>query len=270
MRKVLFVSGAVVILLIIGTVIVHLCCSASGDRGCVIRLWAEILGAIGSFGAVIIALYKEPIWAIINAPRLEMNVGNDGPFCSIENTMSGGGDEIGKFIEICGKITNCGMSAANKCQVTCEEIYTLGADGKYSASDKHQFRPMSFKWSDTDSKELDIPNELHGYIKLAEIRARGSELGGETGEKSNGKKNSKLYIVVSIPDKTVKGKCIELEPDCNKVILPLELFCAGTKPRKKFVKIIWEGKSIADYITDHKKLAVLPVADDSDELPKRG
>lgn len=271
MRKTLNISIGIVTVVIIMSCTAHLYYTSPESRGTVIKGWATCIGSFGSFVAVIVALYKDTLLAWMNAPDLRMKVGNQRPLCTVENSMAGGSTkETGQYVEICAVISNVGVHEARRCRIICEELYTTGADGKYSPSDEHQFRPYSFPWSETKSScDVDIANGMKEYVKLAEIRTPASELGDESEAKGTEKNSAKTFLVICLPNKSARNKYIELEPDCKSVIIPIQLVCAGAKPRLKFVKIIWNGKAIKDYIKDHKKLAVIEVDPSSKELPKK-
>lgn len=270
MRKMLRIMIAVVLLICgvgLGT---HIALSPSTDWRDIIRTWAMCASAIGSCGAVVIALFKDSMLAMINAPNLDLDVSNIAPYCTIENAMAGGSSkESGKFVEICAKVVNNGINPAVKCRVVCDAIYTMGADGKFSASTEHMFRPVTFSWSGTSSCDIDIASGLPGYVKIAEIRTRDSELGDESDPSVHKKTVEKPYMVVCLPDKSKRGKNVEFDVDCKNIILPVQLVCAGGKPKQKYVKIVWNGKTIGDYIKDQKKLAVIDIDASSEELPKK-
>lgn len=268
MRKIAGIMLIITVVVVAAGVAIHLCLTPLTEWRDVVRTWAVCVSAAGSLGAVIVALFKETLLAKLNAPSLDLDVSNTQPYCLVENAMAGGSSkESGKYIEICAGIKNIGLNSATKCRVICEEIYTMGADEKYSASPEHKFRPTAFPWAGATSCDVDIANGLPSYVTIAEIRTRASELGAGSDPGSSRKTVERPYIVVCLPDKVKRGKYIEFEFDCKSVILPIQLVCAGERPKRKYIKIVWNGKTINDYITDHKKLAVLDVKPDSDELP---
>lgn len=196
MRKTLNISIGIATVVIIMSCAAHLYYTSPESRGAVIKGWATCIGSFGSFVAVIVALYKDTLLAWMNAPDLQMKVGNQRPLCTVENSMAGGSTkETGQYVEICAVISNVGVHEARRCRIICEELYTTGADGKYSPSDEHQFRPYSFPWSETKSScDVDIANGMKEYVKLAEIRTPASELGDESEAKGTEKILPKHFL----------------------------------------------------------------------------
>lgn len=176
--------------------------------------------------------------------------------CVIENVEAGtSGKE--EFVDICCKIENTGGSLAEKCRIVCEEILTLGADKKFSASDENKFRPLSFTWIGEKKTELDISVSDYGYFKLAEIRTRSSEL-GKAPDVGSTAGSLTPYLVVCLPSRTVKNQYIQFDDD-KSIIIHFRIACVGGMAKERYVQIVWEGKSIADFRKHPEKLAVTDV-----------
>ena len=188
--------------------------------------------------------------------ELDLYVSNASPMCVIENVEAGtSGKE--EFVDICCKIENTGGSLAEKCRIVCEEILTLGADKKFSASDENKFRPLSFTWIGEKKTELDISVSDYGYFKLAEIRTRSSEL-GKAPDVGSTAGSLTPYLVVCLPSRTVKNQYIQFDDD-KSIIIHFRMACVGGMAKERYVQIVWEGKSIADFRKHPEKLAVTDV-----------
>lgn len=259
MKKFLFWSGLLFIMVIICICILHVSFwSNPATRNKTLEVWLVGFGSIGSFGAVVIALYLEPIKKFFLKPELDLKVSNASPMCIIENIEAGAsGNE--EFVDICCKIENTGGSAADKCRMVCEEILTLGADKKFSVSDENKFRPLFFTWIGDKKTELDIAASDYGYFKFAEIRTRSSEL-GKAPDIGSVTGSLTPYLVVCLPSRTVKNQYIQFDDD-KSIIVHFRIACSGCVAKERYVQIVWEGKSIADFRKHPEKLAITDVTD---------
>ena len=259
MKKLFFWLGLILIfILVLGCCfhIFHWCDNGTRTTAC--QLWFTAFGSFGSFGAVVVALYLEPIKKFFLKPDLRMIIGNNAPLCIISNTeVAASRNE--EFIDICCKVINNGDVAADKCRVVCEEILTLGADKKYAVSEENKFRPQFFTWIGAGEKriETDIGESFYEYLKLAEIRTRSSELGKAS---NNGlSKTAKIpYVVVCLPSRKVKGQHMQFD-DESSIIIHLSIVGVGFKTVEKYIQIIWEGKTISEFHSHPEKLAIVDV-----------
>ena len=128
MNKLLIIIGIGAVLAVVGA-ISHLCCCESGSRLRIADMWLNGFSTLGSFGAVIVALYLDPIRRWLMKPRLHITVSNKSPWCEIEN-VDADAKKKEEFIDICCKVENVGGSTAKKSRLVCQSILTLGADKK--------------------------------------------------------------------------------------------------------------------------------------------
>jgi hypothetical protein len=268
MKKFLFWSGLGAVIITIFACIFHVYFQSDpNSRRATLEVWLTGFGAIGSFGAVVIALYSEPIKKFFLRPELNVRVLNTPPFCIIEK-VDAGALEKDEFVDICCMVENIGGATAEKCQIVCEEILTLGADKKYSVSEENRFRRLFFTWIGIGDKpiESDIAVADHGYFKLAEIRTKNSEL-GKASVGGVPSEFSQPFLVVCLPSRTVKSQFIQFEDD-KSIIIHFKIACVGLLAKERYVQIAWEGKSIADFKSHPEKLAITDVTSRISELRK--
>ena len=267
MKKFLFWFGLIFIIVIICVCCLHVSfVSDSQARSKILEVWLVGFGSIGSFGAVVVALYLEPIKKFFLKPELNLHVSNASPMCIIENVDAGASGKE-EFVDICCKIENTGGSSAEKCRVVCEEIMTLGADKKFSVSDENKFRPLFFTWIGEKKTELDIAASDYGYVKLAEIRTRSSEL-GKAPDVGSVAGSLTPYLVVCLPSRTVKNQYVQFDDD-KSIIIQFRIVCSGRTAKERYIQIVWEGKSIADFRKHPEKLAITDVTNSICTLRRR-
>lgn len=269
MKKIIFWLGlGLIVVLIICCALNVFYCDDPQNRDKRLELWLIGFGSIGSLGAVVTALYLEPIKKFFYKPNLNLFVSNLSPLCIIGNVDAGAaGNE--EFIDICGKVWNAGGSTAEKCRIVCEEILTPGADMKYSVSDDNRFRPLFFSWIGVGEKqiEMDIAVSDCGFFKLAEIRTRSSEL-GKAPDVGYASEISTPYLVVCLPNRTFKNQFIQFYDD-KSVIVHFRIASVGLTAKERYVQIVWGGKSIEDFKTHPEKLAITDVTSQIESLRRQ-
>lgn len=236
------------------------------DKIGLVSTWFAGIGAFGTVGSVIFAMFGADICKFLNSPRLDLEVSNLYPHADI-GAASIPGKESEECIEICADVKNIGASMAKECQVYCEKIYTEGADGKYTVNEKLRFRPITFNWIDGCTgkcDKVDISMSLHRFVRLVEIR---NEDAGEFAKAPDpnavgpNQVAASPCIFVCLPDRYRQNQYIKIERTCKSIIIPISVVCVGKKSLTKYIKIKWDGEKIGDYRTNHEKLAASPVSE---------
>jgi hypothetical protein len=106
------------------------------------------LVAIGTFCAVIVALFNNFIWEKFRRPKLKVRILNEYPDCVLTKKQSG---EYSYFARVC--VENYGYSAARKVEVYINSMQKKDESGLFVEEEK--FEPINLRWSSIGGMYLD-------------------------------------------------------------------------------------------------------------------
>lgn len=195
----------------------------------IIHLLPAWLSAIGTVGAVLVALFLKPILNYINRPKIEIVYNNEPPFYEIrEDEANSSSIDKRLVVRVC--ITNCGKYTAEHAVVNIDEYYSKRTkDDTYV---KKSFTPRQFR--DCNNAKLSVIAPcLKYYIDIAIIQKFQDIIAD--GEKGSSKQNYKLYLLG-------EGKVEKLGR--GTFIIPLKFYSSRTDMIIKYMYVYWESDSL--------------------------
>lgn len=110
---------------------------------------AQWVGGIATSAAVIVALFKDPIFRYFRQPRLTVRLLPESPDCLLSpftaRDKNGAVKWTGQSYWLRLWIQNEGVDPAAQVQVFISKLYRRGADGKFAVVSA--FPPMNLRWS---------------------------------------------------------------------------------------------------------------------------
>lgn len=217
-------------------------------------LAASWFTAVGTLGAVVFAMFSAALKRWVNSPKLTFHISEAIPNC---NLVSGCNPQVGNrsfdFIEGCGYVQNSKRYCAKSCQVMCDEIFVLDADGRKFCQFK-KIRPRQFPWVDAEEGAhipIDIPQSLHRYVKVFEIKNVKEIPSAPFGPVASHSQNATQIVVCLMIGKDY----IRIPSEYRSIILPIVITSSGMKPINEYIRVDWKGGSVKE-ISDPGKLKV--------------
>lgn len=196
------------------------------------------LSAIGTVGAVLVALFHKQYRNWRNRPKLDITCGKGTPYIEeFEYNIDSSTKE--KEIRIRLRVDNTGKYTADHCMVN--------VDGYYKKRDKDEsfvktdLTPVQIRDYRNNSLSYVVPKLVY-YLDLAVIRKA-----DEMSRSDDGNKSKQFYKLFLLADRATLrlGKGI--------FIIPVKLFCPRIESIVKYVKIYWVSD---DYSTDLNDFSV--------------
>jgi hypothetical protein len=111
---------------------------------------AQWFGAVGTIGAVLVALFKDPLLAWRRKPRLDVTCTKESPLtCKVPYLVTSTGNEnvlwAGECYWVRAMVKNSGKTRAERVQVYASRLARLGADNKFE--NVSTFLPLNMRWA---------------------------------------------------------------------------------------------------------------------------
>lgn len=194
-----------------------------------IGLWIQIVLAVITLFAVLVALFQEKLKSLFNQASLDLKINQQPPDChQIDLTNSQTGQLLCKSIYIRIKISNNSKNTANNTEIMLSSFWKINKNGERKVI-KH-FLPMNLVWSHFQPRRttVHIPKDLFRHCDF-----------GYFAPLNNGKTMLKL-------DTMVQPNCVSggIVPNILKPgDYEFELLLSGdnVKPQKKRWKLSFDG-----------------------------
>ena len=213
------------------------------------ELWSNIipawLSAIGTFGAVLFAIFGKAIVQWWNRPKIKIIFENKEPY--IETLKSMPNSSItDKEIRIRVRIKNEGKYTASHCIVNINQYYSKRKDD--DTYYKKEFAPIQIRDYQNKSLEYIAPNIDYYYLDIASIRQS-----DEIGMSDSGTRPHQFYKLFIIG-----GNKRPLQLGKGTFIIPININSPNMKSYTAFLKIYWNSN---DYTTEQKNFTASNISE---------
>ena len=208
------------------------------------------LTAIGTVGAVLVALFYKPLLSWWNRPKIKIQYKDTPPFRDeIEDSSSSSTPTKRMVIRVC--VTNSGKYTVEHAVLNIDEYYAKRKDGKYV---QKLFTPRQFKDCNNAKFNVVAP-QLKYYLDIALIQKFQDIISdGESGQR---KQNYKLYLLG-------EGKTEQL--GTGTFVVPLKFYSSRTDSKVVYLSLFWESD---DYVFTKDCFEVKIISSNEfEELPK--
>lgn len=193
----------------------------------VFKILPDWLTAIGTLGAVLVALFWNPIRKWWNRPQINISIANEEPFVEIVSKDSINSSSVDKNMVIRVCITNKGKYTADYAALNVDEyLKKRDADSGYV---RKVFTPKQFK--DCNNAKLSmIAPHLKYYVDIASVQKfQGMASANEKGE------SKQFYKLFLLGD----GKSLQLGK--GDFIIPLKFYSSRSGVSVAYLKILWDN-----------------------------
>jgi hypothetical protein len=191
------------------------------------KILPDWLTAIGTMGAVLVALFWNPIRKWWNRPQINISIANEEPFVEIVSKDSINSSSVDKNMVIRVCITNKGKYTADYAALNVDEyLKKRDADSGYV---RKVFTPKQFK--DCNNAKLSvIAPHLKYYVDIASVQKfQGMASANEKGE------SKQFYKLFLLGD----GKSLQLGR--GDFIIPLKFYSSRSGVSVAYLKILWDN-----------------------------
>lgn len=193
----------------------------------IFKILPDWLTAIGTLGAVLVALFWNPIRKWWNRPQINISIANEEPFVEIVSKDSINSSSVDKNMVIRVCITNKGKYTADYAALNVDEyLKKRDADSGYV---RKVFTPKQFK--DCNNAKLSvIAPYLKYYVDIASVQKfQGMASANEKGE------SKQFYKLFLLGD----GKSLQLGK--GDFIIPLKFYSSRSGVSVAYLKILWDN-----------------------------
>lgn len=193
----------------------------------IFKILPDWLTAIGTMGAVLVALFWNPIRKWWNRPQINISIANEEPFVEIVSKDSINSSSVDKDMVIRVCITNKGKYTADYAALNVDEyLKKRDADSGYV---RKVFTPKQFK--DCNNAKLSvIAPHLKYYVDIASVQKfQGMASANEKGE------SKQFYKLFLLGD----GKSLQLGK--GDFIIPLKFYSSRSGVYVAYLKILWDN-----------------------------
>lgn len=193
----------------------------------IFKILPDWLTAIGTMGAVLVALFWHPIRKWWNKPQINISIANEEPFVEIVSKDSINSSSVDKNMVIRVCITNKGKYTADYAALNVDEyLKKRDADSGYV---RKVFTPKQFK--DCNNAKLSvIAPHLKYYVDIASVQKfQGMASANEKGE------SKQFYKLFLLGD----GKSLQLGK--GDFIIPLKFYSSRSGVSVAYLKILWDN-----------------------------
>lgn len=189
----------------------------------------EWLTAIGTAGAVIIAVLSRPIRNWWNKPKIDISCTKKEP-CLVEKGGESSNSDNDKRLVMRIKVVNEGNYNATYSAIYVDSYYKKRTDGKYV---QKEFTPKQLR-DYKNSTPAVIASHLVYYFDVATLL----KIDNQTIEngKATVKQFYKLYLLGD-------GKTTELGR--GSYIIPIKFYCSNSETIVKYISIFWDGYELS-------------------------
>lgn len=217
----------------------------SYEKWSLIGMW---LGATGTCGTVVYALFGSMMKRWFNKPKLELHISDKFPHCTkVKKDSASASNSDLDVVEICASIVNAKKYCAQHSRVMCTGIYVLEANDKTFCS-YVELRPRQFQWIDVAPdrirNEIDIAQSVMHFVKIAEISKPQNEMTAN-GQRSSMTKPATITIAVPNPS-SPSSSYIRIPHEHKSVLIKVQVSCSGNTPECYNIRIDWKGSSVGE------------------------
>lgn len=194
--------------------------------------WQEVipnwLTAIGTVGAVVVALFQKPFSRWFNRPKIKVNCINQVPYTEVIaiNTDSSSKENE---LKIRVKVENEGKSSANHCIVNVDCYYEKRKNEESYV--KKEFAPILLRDYRNATPATIAPHLIY-YLDVAAIRK--TDQMSASDESSQFHQFYKLFIM---------GDKKPIELGKGTFIIPIKISAAYIKSSINYLKVYWDSDS---------------------------
>jgi len=187
------------------------------------------LTAIGTCGAVIVAILGKTIRNWFLRPKIEITCNQKEPCVSINQTETTSSDSD-KEMTLRIKLVNKGRTSALHSCLNIDSYYKTREDGKYYVN---YFIPIQMKLSTSTSNAIAPIIEYYYNIALIQKYDDQTSDGGE----GKAKQFYKLYLLT--------GGKTNMELGKGSFLIPIKFYASNTGVVVKIISIYWKGKDLS-------------------------
>lgn len=273
-RKFIFYSilGGVVLVLAVAAVLwlyvappASAVWSSNYSRFGVGQLLTQITLSLLTLAALCWSLCGNALKNFLHGPELRMVVNKDAVHCVLDNNLPAQG-ALGAgqpLLSIYAHIENLSKSVATECQLISNRVY-VSVDGKSFHAYK-RWQTASYRWLYAQKDKpytTEVRNSVEKYVRVITIvQQEKSFESSEPGGLQSGVINSAFvggaeknieasWFEIQLPVAHFGGKefGIRVPPQYRGVLLPITRVCAEGSGITEYVKIVWHGGSVRNYM----------------------
>lgn len=207
---------------------------------CNYSIWADIipawLTAIGTIGAVLVALFLKPIKNRKNRPIIHIDFKKSTPYLEERESSSTSSDKDKEMV-IRASIENNGIYGASFASLFVDSYYKCRKDNSFCKESLTPRQMCDFRGQFPQT----IAHNLIYYYDIATIQK--SDEAVSSNEKGHAKQNYKLFLLGAKPLSLGKGT----------FIVPLKFYSSKMPVEISYLKILWDSD---DYSTNHEHFDV--------------
>lgn len=185
------------------------------------------LTAVGTIGAVLVALFRKTFSNFWNRPKIEIGFKNKSPFIEVEEISAQSSDKD-KIIRIRVLVTNKGNYTAKNCVLSVDSYYEA-RNGSDEYVLKGEFLPRSLKDHKNRTPDVIAPH-LNYYFEIANIVKIDTVTDANSG--STTRQNYKL-VLSGDAKVTTLGK--------GTFLVPIKFYSSQIKTVIRYLKIFWNS-----------------------------
>ena len=254
MRKLLIISGSILVGLFVASIglIYSTPYIVPSLRRYEMATWlVAVWGVFGVLLTVAVALFGKDIWRTLHKPSLRFNVEKDRAHCHLIEDLQTVPGKIVRRVEIYGDVVNGTATPACNCQVATNKVL-VSTNGASDYSLEKQFCTASFKWANSRTYEVSVRRALERYLKLVEIVEEEVDKQGGPDDKASKKKIRTVSMRVCVPSHGHATDVIEIGAGYKGIIFPVKLASDELVTDTCYVRIVWQGDSLKEYMHSDK------------------
>lgn len=190
--------------------------------------WYEVvpewMSAIGTIGAVLVALFHRGLVDRINRPKIKISCPNNNK-CRVECSSNTENQTTGRELKVRVKITNKGNNVASHAAMYVDSFHKKRTSNEEFITE--EFPPIVIKDFRNTKTMYVVPN-LDYYYDILSIHQYDEKR--EEGENGDSKQFYKLYLVG-------EGNIIELGK--GTFIIPLKFYASQNTVEMAYLKVYW-------------------------------
>lgn len=226
----------------------------------IVKTSIEFLGVVSTLSAVLWALFGASFLRKVQRSCLTLFTEKSREYCYFAKEESGVLGEERARLGIFAKVSNASSVDAESCQVVTGEVLASSDGVKFSSFQK--VCTAGFNWVYEGGREATVQKGVDKHFKFVELLEKTTmeqKDPGGTVEKPGGRTVS---IFVCIPNFVNGQEVFEVGSDYKGVMIPVSLVSKTEEVKPYYLKVVWLGTDLKDYMTaDKLKVMVLSVDD---------
>lgn len=273
-RQFIFYSVLLVIVVCLGTAAVFWLRAAPPENAIFMsnysrfgvgQLLTQIALSILTLAALCWSLCGKNLGNFLHGPELKMVANKDAVHCVLDNDLPTQGS-IGAsqpILSIYTHVENMSKSVATKCQLISNRVYA-SVDGESFYAYK-RWQTASYKWLYAQKDQpytTDVRNSVEKYARIVTIvqqetsSASSEPEGFQKGTVrmpslgDGAKRVEASWFEIQMPVAHFVGRefGIRVSPQYRGILLPITRVCAEGGSITEYIKIVWRGNSVRDYL----------------------